>query len=158
MGESFRLHLNVTIHLFDTLIKPILMYMSDFWGGLKSPDERKHPIEKFHMMACKQMLGVQKQTSNTGVLLELGRIPLQNFAIKSAIKNWERIKTGNINDNLKHSHLNAELEDLPWATHTRSIIRLHNLENLHQTQSKSRKHPFLHKIVHKKQCELFSPK
>ena len=33
MGESFRLHLNVTIHLFDTLIKPILMYMSDFWGG-----------------------------------------------------------------------------------------------------------------------------
>ena len=155
MGESFRLHLNVTIHLFDTLIKPILMYMSDFWGGLKSPDERKHPIEKFHMMACKQMLGVQKQTSNTGVLLELGRIPLQNFAIKSAIKNWERIKTGNINDNLKHSHLNAELEDLPWATHTRSIIRLHNLENLHQTQSKSRKHPFLHKIVHTKQCELF---
>ena len=59
MGESFRLHLNVIIHLFDTLIKPILMYMSDFWGGLKSPDERKHPIEKFHMMACKQMLGVQ---------------------------------------------------------------------------------------------------
>ena len=47
-------------------------------------------------MACKQILGVQKQTTNIGVLLELGRVPLQNFAIKAAIKNWERIKTGKI--------------------------------------------------------------
>ena len=30
MGESCRLRSNVTIHLFDTLIKPILIYMSDF--------------------------------------------------------------------------------------------------------------------------------
>ena len=38
-------------------------------------------------MFCKQLLGVQKQTTNLGVLLELGRIPLQNFVTKAAIKN-----------------------------------------------------------------------
>ncbi len=92
MGDSFRSHIEITLHLFDSLIKPILMYMSDFWGGLQPPDEKYHPIEKLHFMACKQILGVQKQTTNIGVLLELGRIPLQHFAIKTAIKIWERIK------------------------------------------------------------------
>ena len=45
-------------------------------------------------MACKNILGVQKQTMNVAVLLELGRIPMQIFAVKAAIKNWERINQG----------------------------------------------------------------
>ena len=43
---------------------------------------------------CKQLLGVQKQTTNIGVLLELGSVPMQLFAVKLAIKNWERIRQG----------------------------------------------------------------
>ena len=155
MGDSFRSHIEITLHLFDSLIKPILMYMSDFWGGLQPPDEKYHPIEKLHFMACKQILGVQKQTTNIGVLLELGRLPLQNFAIKAAIKNWERIKKGNINALLKNSHSNAELDNLPWSTHVRSIIQSHNLEDLHTRQSHIKKHPFIHKLVHEKQIEIF---
>ena len=72
MGDFFRSNIEITIHLFDSLVKPILMYMSDFWGGLKCPAEQRNPIEKLHFMACKQLLGVQKQTTNIGVLLELG--------------------------------------------------------------------------------------
>ena len=68
------------------------MYMSDFWGGLPPIEDKKNPIEKFHYMVCKQILGVQKQTTNIGVLLELGRLPIKMFAIKSVIKNWERMK------------------------------------------------------------------
>ena len=41
------------------------------------------------------------------------------------------------------------------ATHTKSITRLQNLEHLQQTQSENRKHPFLHKLVHTRQCEIF---
>ena len=92
IGEFFRTNIKITIHLFDSLIKPILLYMSDFWGGPKSPVENRNPIEKLHFMACKHFLGVQKQSTNIGVLLEPGRIPLQHFAVKAAIKNWERIK------------------------------------------------------------------
>ena len=33
MGESFHTHVGITLHLLDSLVKPILMYMSDFWGG-----------------------------------------------------------------------------------------------------------------------------
>ena len=97
MGESFHTHVGITLHLFANLVKPIIMYMTDVWGGLKPIEEKYNPIEKFHYMACKQVLGVQKQTANVGVLLELGRVPLQNFAIKAAIKNWERIRKGSVN-------------------------------------------------------------
>ena len=41
-------------------------------------------------MFCKQLLGVQRQT-NVGVLLELGQVPLNIYAKKVALKNWERI-------------------------------------------------------------------
>ena len=74
MGYYFRLHLTITIHLFDTLIKPILLFNSDFWRCLKVPIN--NPIENTHMRFCKDLLGVQKQSTNIGVLLELGRIPI----------------------------------------------------------------------------------
>ena len=68
---------STTLHLFDTLIKPILLYNSDYWGCLKLP--KNNPIENMHMRFCKEILGVQRQTTNVGVLLELGRIPHNNL-------------------------------------------------------------------------------
>lgn len=56
---------------------------------LKPP--RNNPVETIHYMFCKHLLGVQKQTTNIGVLLELGQIPLNVHAKKMAFKNWERI-------------------------------------------------------------------
>ena len=131
------------------------MYMNDFWGGLPAIEEKYNPIEKLHFMACKQILGVQKQTTNVGVLLELGRIPLQNYAIKAAIKNWERIKSGKINTILKNSHTLAIPDNLPWISHITSILQSHNIDTLNLNQSRTNKHPFIHKIIHKKQCEKF---
>ena len=139
MGEFFRSNIGITMHLFDTLVKPILLYMSDFWGGLKCPEERYNPIEKLHYMAFKQFLGGQKRSTNIGVLLELGIMPLQNFAIKSAIKNWERIRTGNINRILGESHSDAIAENLPWITHVKSMLHTYNLGNLNSHHN--RKHP-----------------
>ena len=72
------------------MVKPILLYLSDFWGSLKLP--KINPVEKTHIMFCKQLLGVQKQTSTQGVLLELGMTPLLPYAIKTAIKNCKNCK------------------------------------------------------------------
>ena len=79
---------STTLHLFDTLIKPILLYNSDYWGCLKLP--KNNPIENMHMRFCKEILGVQRQTTNVGVLLELGRIPI-TYGMKSCMKNYSRI-------------------------------------------------------------------
>ena len=89
LGITFRKHLPTTFYLFDSLVKPILTYASDFWGTLKLCEN--NPVEIFHRKFCKQLLGVHIQTTNVAVLLELGRLPLEVFAKKNASKNWDRI-------------------------------------------------------------------
>ena len=95
MGPSFRKHPLITMKLFQTLIQPILLYASDFWGILKQP--KNNPIEVMHMKFCKELLGVQKQTTNVGVLLELGQTPLSIRGITNAIKTVsESVTTTNV--------------------------------------------------------------
>ena len=84
LGEIFSRHIEETTKIFDTLIKSILLYSSDFWGCLKLPVN--NPIENLHMMFCKHLLGVHKSTTNDGVLLELGMLPLVFDAQKAAVK------------------------------------------------------------------------
>ena len=55
-----------------------------FRGILKMA--KNSPIENLHMKFCKELLGVQKQTTNVGVLLELGQVPLGIIANKNALK------------------------------------------------------------------------
>ena len=113
LGESFRQHIDISFHLFDALIKPILLYCSDYWGVLKLP--KNNPIELIHMKFLKQLLGVQTQTSNTGILLETGRVPLMTYAIKNCIKNWNRIANEkNCNSLIYDSYVNIVENDLDW--------------------------------------------
>ena len=114
MGNYFRLHSITTLRLFDTLLKPILLYNSDFWGCLKVPVN--NPIENAHMKFCKDLLGVQRQTSNIGVLLELGRMPIMLHGRKHCIKNWGRIIiTRRASEIVGWSHLNAIDNQLKWS-------------------------------------------
>ena len=114
MGLLFQKFPMVSIKLFETLVRPILLYASDFWGILKLP--KNNPVENIHYMFCKHLLGVQKkQTTNIGVLLELGEIPLNLFAKKMAIKNWERISLQkNANNLVMKSYGFAIEETLDW--------------------------------------------
>lgn len=54
---------------------------------------KNNPIEIVQQSFYKQLLGVQKQTTNVGVLLEMGEVPLKLYAKKMAISNWTRIAT-----------------------------------------------------------------
>ena len=74
LGASFRKYPLISLKIFRALVEPILLYASDFWGMLKLP--QNNPIENLFMSFCKQLLGVGKQTTNMGVYLELGQIPL----------------------------------------------------------------------------------
>ena len=90
LGYFFRRNINITLKLYNALVRPILLYASDYWGCLKMPIN--NPIETAHMRFCKDLLGVQKQTTNVGVLLELGEVPLTVLAQNNCIKNFSRIK------------------------------------------------------------------
>ena len=105
LGKLFRADIGITLHLFNSCIKPILLYASDFWGCLKLP--KPNPIETMYLKFCKDLLGVQIRTINTGVLLELGQIPLCIYGKKNCTKNWDRIcREGNANELLLKSCLN----------------------------------------------------
>ena len=121
LSIHFRKFPNVTIKLFDTLIKPILLYASDFWGILKLP--KNNPFETLFHSFCKQLLGVQKQTTNIGVLLELGLVPLNLYAKKNALKNWNRIaKLQKANTLVITSYQNALAQKLSWPTQTKLLL------------------------------------
>ena len=111
--------------LFDSLVKPILLYGSDFWGCLKTP--QNNPVENLHMQFCRQILGVQKNTTNNGVLLELGRTPLMLEAQRLSLKNWDRIKSGNGNTLVTNSYHNAHIMKLDWNETVCSLLSKHGM-------------------------------
>ena len=152
MGVAFNQNVTTTLFLLDTLIKPILLYASDFWGCLKLPKD--NPIENFHHMACKHILGVQKQTTNIGVLLELGRIPLKIYAVKAAIKNWERIKKTNINTLLYSSYNMACINNLTWITNIKNYLETNGMLCFY-INVYNNKPPFIHKKVFQKLYDSF---
>ena len=121
MGRHFMLCPNTTLHLFDSLVKPILLYNSDFWGCLKLPEN--NPIANVHMRFCKELLGVQRQTTNIGVLLELGRIPILLYGVKNCIKNWSRIEiTKKANEIVLKAHEISLINSLKWTEAVKSHL------------------------------------
>ena len=121
MGAFFRLHPITTLSLFDSLIKPIMLYGSDFWGCLKMP--KNNPIENLFTKFIKTLLGVQKQTSNIGALLELGAVPVMFFGIKNCIKNWHRINNEKeANRILLDIHQMAIDNNLPWPVQIKNKL------------------------------------
>ena len=145
MGEAFNRDVLTALNLYDSMIKPILLYASDFWGCLKLP--QNNPIEIFHLKVLKQILGVHKQTTNLGVLLELGRTTLDIDCIKLGVKNWERIRKKNANSLLIASHTDAMKEQLPWISGIRGILEKNGLLSLFLNEYHE-KPDFINKKLH----------
>ena len=61
LGETFKQNIQVTLKLFDSLVKPILPYGIDFWGCFRIAFNDQNPVEKLHLKLCKEILGVKKQ-------------------------------------------------------------------------------------------------
>ena len=121
MGQYFRKYVKTTLKLFDTLVTPILLYASDFWGCLRQPFN--NPIENTHNRFLKELIGVQRQTSNTGVLLETGRVPIHLLAKKHCLKNWARVaKSRSANYLLISSYDNSLKHNLTWPTSIKNIF------------------------------------
>ena len=97
-------------HLFDAMIKPILLYNSEIWGNTiadynklleegsnKTKMYFQNTFEKMHVKWCKYLLGVHSKSTNIAVLAELGRYPLILEVILNQIKLWIRMTGCNAN-------------------------------------------------------------
>ena len=131
LGTAFYNNKPLTIKLFDTLIKPILMYASDFWGMSKFNTFEKNPCETLHIEFCKQLLGVSSSVSNIVSMLELGRIPISFHGKKNALNNWLRIMGKKMGNNLViNSVEDSVINELKWADEIKCNLQENGLKLL----------------------------
>ena len=76
------LSLDLQLHLFDSMISPILLYGSEVWGC-----ENVDIINQFQLKYCKMLLKLKKSTPNIMIYGELGRMPM-DCIIKSRVLNY----------------------------------------------------------------------
>ena len=79
--------LNVFLTVFDTQIKPILLYGAEIWGMSSNTTA----IENVHLLALKRFLNVPVLTPNVMVYGDTGRYELYIYSILSSMKYWCKI-------------------------------------------------------------------
>ena len=93
--------IDVQLHCFDIMVKPVLLYCSEIWGQdlLHSTKEWKidildnnNDIEKMHVKFCKFLLHVHSKASNIAVRSELGRPTMICSVIASILRYYCRLK------------------------------------------------------------------
>lgn len=80
------LPIDIQLHLFDSVVAPVLLYGSEVWAC-----EDLSGIEKLHLRFCKMLLKVNKSTANNMVYGELGRVPLKINATVRALCLWYKL-------------------------------------------------------------------
>ena len=97
------------IQLFDSLIRPIMLYAVEFWLPFVIPKKRfssYHSLLKFwenfkpevlNQKICRMLLSVHKKTSRLAVLGELGRYPMLVPALKLCLKYHYSLETSDRN-------------------------------------------------------------
>ena len=94
------------LRLFDSLLKPILLYGSEIWGMCKPQTKNKNgdystqkissnikTLDKFVNKFYRTLLGVPNTCSTIGVHMELGRLPIKLNIFKSMLSFWFRLVT-----------------------------------------------------------------
>lgn len=101
--------------LFDTMVKPILLYCSEIWGGFdikrSKPDsllmtlmtKDKTWSEKLNIRMCKQTIRLPKSACNMAARAELGRIPVMKSVIVAFCKYYVRLHSFKDDDLLFHA-------------------------------------------------------
>ena len=84
-GRQLQLPVDIMIHLFYPLVKPVLLYASEIWAH-----EGTKILEKLHLRFCKYILLVNKTCLNM-VYGELGEYPLILSAQTRMIMFWANI-------------------------------------------------------------------
>jgi hypothetical protein len=117
-SRKLQLDIDTQVHLFNTMVVPIMMYGADVWGYTNSK-----LIEKLQLRFCKILLSVKRSTPNVMVLGELGMYPLDIYIKVKMISFWLKLTQSN---KCKLSYIMYKLlyilgDVSPWLTEIQSI-------------------------------------
>ena len=172
---------NLACKLFDTMVKPIILYNSDVWGsefpstiqnliqnGEAVPDDKylkfinDCPFEKLHLKFCKMLLGVKKNASNIACRAELARYPLIIEIYISIIKYWMRLislpKNRVVVDALNMNMKMQEAGQYSWTSLVKFILQSAGLNEIWVKKEFNNPRQILHTLrqnLHNRYNEVF---
>ena len=122
-ARGLKLSIDLQLHLFDSMVTPILLYSSEVWGC-----ENTNIINQFQLKYLKMLLNVKKSTPSYMVWGELGIQPLDNI-IKNRILNYWCKVVNDKQDRINHLmyKLMVELDKKniyhsPWIVYVRTSL------------------------------------
>ncbi len=156
-----------SMHLFDAIIKPILLYgceiwsplnfrdlkqnmPENFWGKLKMDfqvetryERSDFHIERLHLIYCKYLLGIRKNAHNLAIYSELGRFPLYTEALRQSVKFYYHLQSTPISSLankalLANQALNTNNADC-WLKSLNRIMTQTDLREWYTDKSASKK-------------------
>ena len=147
MSDFQHVPVDLSCKLFDTLLRPILLYNSEIWfmddymSVLRSIErsekngtscdklhlEEKFSYEKVHNKYCKAVLGLRKTACNLSTKAELGRFPIASFIKIQVMLYFARIQSSDINPLVKEAlTVNKYLHEcniFSWYTFSTAICK-----------------------------------
>ena len=140
-------NLDVFTKLFDSKVKPILLYGSELWGCSQFDQ-----IEKVHLFALKRFLNVSLHCSNNMVYAETGRYPMHICSQIRAVKYWfklTKLSNDKIINNAYSSLLKLDSNGKSnWVTDIRQLLITHGFEYAWLFQSVGCEKTFLFNLRH----------
>ena len=129
--EKFDLPFDIVLDLFDKMILPILLYGCEIWGY-----EDIQQIEVFYRDFLKEILRLNKQTTNCMVYGEAGRKPLSITVKTRMVCFWHKTMTGaETKLSYKMTHLLRKLHEQnqhssPWLKNIEQILNSCGMSNI----------------------------
>ena len=154
---------NVLVHLklFDSCVKPILLYCSELWAlplllkGTNLSDfevnYEKFVPDKIQVKFAKYLLGVHKSATNIAVLGELGLYPLSVSALKSCVSYWLHVLKATDDKLIFHAYKDNVLLKNSLFDKLRSFFHIINFGHLWENQTTFSKKRTLNSISRKLQ-------
>ena len=107
--------------LFDSMVKPILLYASEIWGS-----QFADVIENVQVQYCKSFLGVGPTVNDCMALGECGRLPLCTEYYLKIIKYWCKLLQMAPNRYPRNCYLMLKQHDdigrVNWATSVKNLL------------------------------------
>lgn len=137
LSKVRRLHLpiDLTFHLFDTVVVPILLYGSEIWACTKLDI-----IERLHLKWCKLLLQVKSSTPKCMLYGELGQFPLSIACKVKMTHFWANLLKGSTEKlsykmyKFAYDKFASGGEGFPWVRFLKGVLDECGLSNVWLTQ------------------------
>ena len=90
--SQYNLHIDTALHLFNSIVKPILLYGSEVWGYSSVCNIQQ--IERVQLKFCKHLMKLNRDTPNAMVLGECGQFPIAIDVQIRSVMYWLKLKNG----------------------------------------------------------------